>query len=480
MNDLFFLLLGIGALVVVALFRMVHSPVLRSLSGAMAILAVTALAQWGVGLIRHAGRWHLIANVVLLLALGYVIARSALVLLFEVLLHRHVGLQVPRLARDVIALVVYFLVCFGILHSVLGFELSALVATSAVVTVVIGLALQETLGTLLAGLTLTSERRLHTGTWVEIDGVMGEVEELGWRSLVLRTTTGERVLLPNASAARTRIKVLGEGHDPIALRIQVQVSYDAPPPVVREVLLRAASDIPEVLAEPAPRVGVWELAESGVTYDCRLWTRCPWRDHYLKDAFLSRALAALKREGLELPYPQRTVHLAPRTVGQPATSRVATALAGCPLFAGLPEDAVEALVAASRLQTYFPQESVVRQGEASQALYVIADGEAAVEVDGKTLASIHPGEVFGEMAFLSGEPRTATVRAFSVLTLVEVDARALRALLACSPELAGELAARMASRQQELAAQAELARAASGQVSLVGVLRERLQRFLAG
>ena len=478
MNEPLFLLLGIGAILVVALGRLSHSVMLRSLSGAMAFLAIAALTQWGVSFMQRQSLWTEVANVALLLALGFVVARSALVLLFDVVLHRHVGLQVPRLARDVISVVVYFVVAFAILHTFLGLELGTVVATSAVVSVVIGLALQETLGTLLAGLTLTSERRLHTGTWVEVDGVMGAVEELGWRSLALRTTLGERILLPNSQVARTRIKVLGEGREPTAVRVVLSVAYDAPPPAVRETLERAASDIPEVEAEPAPQVGVAELGDNGVVYECRLWTRCPWREHYLKDAFLSRAYAGLTRAGFEMPFPQRTVHLAGRAVVPSPTPRVARALTACPLFTGLPEDAVDALAAASRLQTYFHRESVVRQGEVSRALFVLAAGEATVEVDGQVVATLHPGDVFGEMAFLSGEPRTATARALGNLTVVEVDANALRDLLARHPDLAGELAARMASRQEALAAQTELAKASGGQVSLVGFLRERLLRVL--
>jgi small-conductance mechanosensitive channel/CRP-like cAMP-binding protein len=478
MNELLFLIVGIGALLVVGLGRLAHSLLLRSISGALGFLAIAALLHWGVSLIRHEARWTELADGVLLLALAFVVARSALVLLFEVLLHRHVGLQVPRLARDVIALIVYFVIAFAILHSILGLELSALVATSAVVTVVIGLALQETLGTLLAGLTLTSERRLGARTWVEVDGTMGEVEELGWRSLVLRTLTGERLLLPNASTARSKIKVLGDGHDPIATRILLSVGYDAPPPAVSELLRRVASALPEVLAEPEPTVCVWELADNGVTYDCRLWTLHPWREFELRDAFLSRAYAALRREGYELPFPQRTVHLARRRPPGSGNERVAEALAASPLFAGLPADGLEALADASRLQTYFPKEGIVRQGEASRALYCVALGRAAVDVDGREVATLGLGEVFGEIAFLSGAPRTATVRAEGILEVVEVDGHGLRALLGRHPELAEELASRMAARQEELAVRAELTRATTEPTTLVGFLRERLLRML--
>ena len=114
---------------------------------------------------------------------------------------------------------------------------------------------------------------------------------------------------------------------------------------------------------------------------------------------------------------------------------------------------------------FAPGEAVVREGEASIALYVVARGEAVVVHAGQEVARVGEGEVFGEMAFLSGAPRAATVRAAAALAVVEVDSRALTALLAERRGLAEELANRMASRLQELAAReaiAAVARASEG------------------
>jgi CRP-like cAMP-binding protein len=103
-----------------------------------------------------------------------------------------------------------------------------------------------------------------------------------------------------------------------------------------------------------------------------------------------------------------------------------------------------------------------------------------VERGGAEIAHIAAGEVFGEMAFLSGAPRAATVRAVRRLGVVEVDSRALAALLAEHDELAGELAERMAARQQDLAAQEAVASAGRGRKGLAAFLRERLLRLVAG
>ena len=228
---------------------------------------------------------------------------------------------------------------------------------------------------------------------------------------MLRTTLGERVLIPNSQVARSRVRLLGEGDQAVAVPLRLGVAYEAPPHAVKEVLARVAADLPRVLAHPAPQVLAREFADSAVTYECRLWTREPWRAADLADAFYTSAHAALKRAGMEIPFPQRSVHMvaASRAEADPL-GMARAALARCALFAGLPGGAIAALAGSSHWQEYVAGEAVVREGEVSRALYVIAGGEAAVERGGTEVARVGAGEVFGEMAFLSGRrapPRCA-------------------------------------------------------------------------
>jgi small-conductance mechanosensitive channel len=462
------------ALVAAALGRSRRFGALRRLRGALALVAVTALAWWGVALAEVDGRWEEWASVALLLSVGYLLARAALLAVFEGLLAQRVGVTVPRLARDVAALVVYLLVAAAILRHALDMEVGALLATSAAITAVVGLAMQETLGTLLAGLTLAWEQRLPAGEWLEVEGISGRVEELGWRTLVLRTVLGEQVLIPNSQVARGRIRVLGQGRRAVAIPVRLGVAYSVPPHEVKAVLARAAADTPLVLADPPPRLFTIEFADSAVVYEARLWTLEPWREPEIRDGFLTRAHASLARAGMEIPFPQRVVTM--RAAAAPAreTDGRLAALSACSLFGGLPGPALESLASASTWQGYAPGEAVVREGEASAALYVVARGEAIVERAGAEVARVGAGEVFGEMAFLSGAPRSATVRAATALSAVEVDSHALGGLLAEHAELAGELASRMAEREQHLARlelQAEAGRSPRG---LAGFLRERL------
>jgi small-conductance mechanosensitive channel len=480
MSETFILLVGLAAFAVLSFGRLVRSVVVRQLTGALAFLGVAALAQWAVLVAKTGGRWEIWSDLLILLALGYLLARLVLLLVFEWLLAQRMRVVVPRLARDVVALLMYVLVVASVLRYGLGMNVGGLLAGTAVITVVVGFALQETLGALLAGLALAWEQRFEAGSWVEVDGVLGEVEELGWRSLVLRTRLGERVLIPNSQVARARARLLGKGENAVAVAIRLGVGYGAPAHAVKEVLARVAADIPLALADPAPQILVREFADSAVAYECRLWTHEPWKAADMADAFYTSAHAALARAGMEIPFPQRSVHMVPeREAGDPVRmSR--DALARCALFAGLPEDALALFAATARWQVFAPGEAVVREGEASRALYVVAKGEVVVVRGGREVARVGEGEVFGEMAFLSGAPRAATVRAGGPLSVVEVDSHALGALLVERRELAEELANRMAARQQELTAREAMADEVVPPKGLASLLRERLLRLIGG
>ena len=480
MGETVIVLVGAAAMATLVAGRIVRSSVVRRIAGGLAFLAAAAAVQAALHELGAGARWEEWADAAVLLAIGYLVMRLALLVVFEWLLIRRFDLRVPRLALDLVGIVLYLLIAAAILRAALGLEVGTLLSSAALLTVVVGFALQETLGTLLSGLALTWEQRLVTGSWVEIDGVVGEVQALGWRSLVVRTTLGERVMFSNSQVARARVRLLGEGDRAAAVVVRLGVAYEAAPHAVREVLARVAADVPLVLAEPAPKILASEFADNGVVYECRLWTLEPWRAPDVTDAFLTRAHAALARAGMEIPFPQRSVRM---VAAKPAEDRVAAsfeALERCPLFAGLPESGLRLLAGTARWHEFAPGEAVVREGEASRAMFVVARGEAAVERSGAAIARVGAGEVFGEMAFMSGAPRAATVRAGSALTVVEIDSQALGALLFHQSALAEELAARMAERQQELAARASVAGDPVERRTLRGDLLERLQRLVVG
>jgi small-conductance mechanosensitive channel/CRP-like cAMP-binding protein len=468
-------------LVTVLIALLLRSESLRRLRPLTAPLLLTAAAALGHLLSTQLGAdpsLRRTTEVALVLAVGFLVARGGLMLVFEWILIRRMRVHPPRLMREVVALLVY-LVAGAILLRGLDVEVTGLVATSAVVTVVVGLALQQTLGNLLAGLALAWEQRLTIGTWIEIDGKVGIIEQTGWRSVVLRTRLDQRFLVPNSEVGAAKTTILGSGEWPAAVAVRLGVAYGTPPDAVKEVLADVASSIAGVLSEPPPRILTVDFADSAVVYECRLWTRTPWRREDVTDQMLTRAHQALARAGMEIPFPQRTLHRAPRLRPDDSEQRRIAAISRCGLFADVEPDALSAMAARSRIRRYAPGEPVVRVGEPSSSMHLVASGRAVVVQDRREIARLGPGDVFGEMAFLTGGRRTATVAAAgAALEVVELDEDSLRGLLEDRMELAKELAEKMAARKLE----SEMLRDDTGAVvspaGVVAQFKQHLLRFV--
>ncbi len=451
---------------------------LRALTLPLVLTAIAALAHFVAAAVPLDDGAIRGAEVALVLALGFLVARGGLLLIFEWVLIKRMGVTPPRLMREVLALLVYLALALLILRS-MDIEITGLVTTSAVITIVVGLALQQTLGNLLAGLALAWEQRLTAGTWVEIDGELGLIEETGWRSLITRNRRGLRLLLPNSDVGAARVTIFGTGEQPAAVVVTVGVAYDVPPDAAKRVLFEVASDTPGVVADPPPRIFTVEFADNAVVYRCRLWTHTPWRRDALTDAFLTRAHAALARAGMEIPFPQRTLHRAKAVEPLDTLARRRAALAACELFGDAPAEALDALAESSRLRRYAPGEAVVREGEASTALYLVATGDAVVLQRGREVARVAAGDVFGEMAFLTGSARAATVRASeAALEVLEIDESGLQSLLADRADLAGQLAEKMAVRQLEVEQLRDETGALISPAGLVTQFRKHLLRIV--
>jgi small-conductance mechanosensitive channel/CRP-like cAMP-binding protein len=478
-TDTFTLAAGLIGLGLAALGRLRPLRLLARVQGSLVFFGLAALAFWAVRVFRPASAGEQVAAAATLLALGYLGVRVASLAVFESLLGRRMGVEVPRLARDVVTLVAYLLVTIAILRASLGLDLATLLVSSAVITVVIGLALQETLGTLLAGLALALEQRLTAGEWIELDGVIGKIEELGWRSLLLRTRLDELLVVPNSDVARARVKLLGRGDRSVAVAIRIGVAYGVPPHTAKQVLERVAEETVGLGSALRVQVLTREFAESAVGYEVRLWTREPWRVSDVTDTFLTRAHAALAREGMEIPFPQRTLHRAPARRPAAGAAQCRAAMAACELFKGLPDAALAAAAQDSRWLAFAPGEVVTRQGEESSALYVVGSGTATVLRDEDEVGRVGPGDVFGEFAFLMEVPRVATVRAETALEVVEVDSDALRALLREHEDLLGVLAERVAQRQRVLAERELMLAQQQAPKGFAGVVLAGLRRLMA-
>ena len=255
-------------------------------------------------------------------------------------------------------------------------------ATTAVGAVVIGFALQDTLGNLFAGLAIQIEKPFRVGHWVRIAEVDGLVSEITWRATKVRTKAGNFVIVPNSTLSKEAITNYSEPTLETRIEVEVGASYDAPPNLVKTTILDALKHEPLILATRIPEVLLLDFGASAMIYKIRVWSTDFSADERVRDRVRSAVYYAFRRKGIAIPYPiqvQLDGDPAPATSLDPDT--VEQLLRRVEIFAALDDAVIAALARAARTALFASGEAIVRQGETGGSMYVIVRGGVVVSIE---------------------------------------------------------------------------------------------------
>jgi small-conductance mechanosensitive channel len=375
------------------------------------------------------------------------------------------ALRAPTIIRDLViagASLFFFLV----LLRAEGVEISALITTSAVVTVTLGIALQDTLGNLLGGLSLQLDDSINVGDWIRYDDRFGRVVAMTWRHISFETNGGERVVLPNSMLVKNKFTLMGRKKGPtrkwrrsIGIALEEAVSPSRVIDLIEKTLCEA--DIPGVAQDPKPTVVLSDLEKGCARYQVRYWLTDFTRDEVTDSAVRTHLYFALRRSDIalaasatEIEYAEKTHHRSSRIHPSDRTHALGL-LAGMDIFAPLTEEERQALAEHIRVAPFAKGDVVTRQGATAHWLYIVADGEVEVvweSPDGQkhVVAEIGPRGFFGEMGLLTGEPRTATIIAKTDVVCWRIDKQAFLGVMQARPPLADALSKTLIARRDEL------------------------------
>ena len=329
-----------------------------------------------------------------------------------------------------------------------------LLTTSAVGAVVVGFALQDTLGNAFAGLGIQSEKPFRVGHWIRVGEFEGRVAEVTWRATKLRTKSGNFVIVPNNIIAKDAITNYSEPAVPTRLEVEIGASYLATPADVKAAALEAVRQVPRILREPPPDVLLHSFDGSAITYRARFWIADYEMDDEVRDEVRTAIFYAFGRRGIEIPWPIEVGYSREWPEPDAATKQQEReqVLARVDLFARLTDEQRREIAAASSIRLYGSGETVVRQGEPGQSMFVVCSGAASVvlEPDRREVAVIEKGGYFGEMSLLTGDARSASVIARGDTTVLELDADVFRALGAADPQAVEEIGLAAMKRRAEL------------------------------
>ncbi len=397
----------------------------------------------------------------------------------------------PRFFRDILRFLTTCLVVLILLKVVFQVEPSALVVTSTVMSAIIGLALQDMLANIVAGVAIQMERPFQEGHWVKIGERTGKVLQMTWRSTRLLNRDGDVLFIPNATLAKGEILNYYQPERPHLVRRLVGTSYNDPPERVKQVLIEAMAQTPGVLADPPITVFLANYGDFSITYELRFWIGDYQIEPQVIDQVMSRLWYAFRRHGITIPFPISEVHhraLASQDPKQNPARAAAEAqavrlMAGVDLFTGLTTDKLASLAQAAEFQQYCRGEYLVRQGATDAHLFLIEQGTVSVRVRDdqqgleRTVGSFTTGFCFGEYALLTGEPRSASVIAEGHVEAMVLGKDAIEPLLRDNPELAVTLSEVLNHRREELNRLMTANAPSQPEVEANLTLLTRIQRF---
>jgi small-conductance mechanosensitive channel/CRP-like cAMP-binding protein len=357
-----------------------------------------------------------------------------------------------KLVQDLLAALIYTVAGFAIAAYVFDLPVKGLLATSGVFAIVIGLALQSSLGDVFSGIVLNIERPYRVGDWVVLDSTMeGRVVETNWRSTHILTASQDLAVIPNSVIAKARLVNRSAPSRQHGITLRVRLSPTLTPEAGRTLLEGALLSSAHLLQTPRPTASVKDISAESMDFDLSFFiANLDTLDAAQNEVFdrLYRAVTAVGAS------------FSPRFAGGADRPSAAEAkkvsvpqrlLAGVSLFATLTAEEKERLTAQMRRRDYKPGDVVVKEGTVMDALCIVSSGVivASVQENGQTfeVTRLASGDYFGELGLLTGEPLNGEATALTKVVVYEIPKEALAPLLTARPGMVKELSESLAKRR---------------------------------
>lgn len=408
--------------------------------------------------------WAIWLTVTESIVLSWAVARLVFAGALEIPLKVRGKKPIPRITRDFVLFLCYVILVFIVLRLQSNINLVSLVTTSAALTVVLGFAAQSILSNFFLGLILQLERPYEIGDWIQLGDYIGMVTSINWKSTKLLTRDKVLIYIPNSEITASIFLNYSKPDRKVRSKISIGIDYNAPPDLVKKVILEVLTQHQKVLKNPAPDVILITFGDSAILYELRFWHENFSNEPGIKSEINILIWYALKRNNIVIPFPIRNIHHAHEERAHQEATRehrcndMIRMFEKVPVLSPLSPQERDQLAHQVKIEPFGEGEIIVRQLEAGDSLYIIAKGTCEVLLENhsrqfKKVAVLKKGDFFGEMSLLTGEPRSATVRAIEDTEVIVIQKHIFSEILSANSGISEYLGQVLAERQQQLARQ---------------------------
>lgn len=406
-----------------------------------------------------------IFRIVLWMALVIAIVRFIAAFILRTAFRTSKQPEVSSLVKTVSSIVIYIVAFFIIFQTQYpDVPLTPLFTGSTILGIVVGLALQETLGNLFAGIAMQADQPFQVGDVIAIGNggtATGVVETVSWRGVKIRTFQNKLIVISNSVLAKEFIEVAPRTNLNARL-VFFNTEYEYSPTRTIQLVREAVRQVENVSPKIRPIVRIRNLGDNGIDWEIKYWLD-DYAQYNETDALVrQRIWYVFNREHVAFAYPALTMHRAaePQSIAPEETVNANTEhLNRVSIFAPLSDDETEQLANASQSRIYAPGEAIVRHGKEGNSMFVILRGSVRVQVpEGsyqKTITHLGKDAFFGEMSLLTGEPRSASVIAAEETEVLQIKKEALKPIFENNPNLVKSICELIEERREILSALSE-------------------------
>ncbi|OQY26397.1 MAG: hypothetical protein B6244_13700 [Candidatus Cloacimonetes bacterium 4572_55] len=393
--------------------------------------------------------------------LWWLIPASLLSLIMERFLwasiERKTGQQIPNILRHAVTFMIYLLAVSGIVAFVFDQKITSLLATSGMVAMIIGLAIQINISNIFSGIAINIEKPFRIGDWVKIgDYDEGQVVDVTWRSTRIQTWYDNIVSIPNSVASESVIHNFNFPNKTYWIWLTIQIDPCHPPDRVKKILMDSALSVQGVTSDPAPEVHV-TIAVWSVDYTVAFCVQDYSKRFEYESAIWKAMWYHLDHAGIALGTESREVYTFQGEKGDPQAKNLpdpSKVLESMEIFDIFSIETKRILSQRMRLRNFQPGDMIVEQGNQGDSMFVIVEGSVGILVtlpDGKVIevARRSIGDIMGEMALLTGEVRSASISALTETKIYELTKDDIAPFIKKNPRISERLSEILTQRKLE-------------------------------
>jgi small-conductance mechanosensitive channel/CRP-like cAMP-binding protein len=389
-------------------------------------------------------------------SLAWALIRVMDTIVLDRIFSRKIRKPVPKILKDLSHFVINLSVFVGILSDVFQIPVTALLATTGVISMVIGFALKDMISDFFSGIAININQPFQIGDVIELEGgTCGEVMQINWRTTIIKPLSNILSIVPNGKIGSMEIRNLSSPGKHYRVHLEFHMDFNVPTKRVLRILNAAAKSVdPGITGTNGADAHILDIDELGVKYRIRFWIPDFLKWHTTRTKLIDNVMHNLYQAGLAPVYSKYDLYMTDmpqRALDKHVDQK--QLISRISLFRSLNSDEIDQLVSGLKPQSIKSDIAVVTAGDEGDSLFILVEGLLQVYVKEEpsskevNVGQVSAGEFFGEFSLLTGDNRSATVMTETDCVLYEIEKGKIEPILEKRPQLALLLSDFLADRK---------------------------------